>query len=117
MRQEVESYGFRIVYVPHEIIKDHNACYNVVYDGKVACPDAAKRLNIPLNEIWISEKWRRYEEFVLYHEIQEIRYRSQGHDGKTAHEMAERDEVERWKDDPNWKRMNKECGVGREHLC
>ena len=116
IRKKIESHGYKVVYVSHEIIKDYNACYNVIYDGKIACPNAGRMLGIPINEIWISKKWQPYEEFILYHELQEIKYRAQGHDGKTAHEMAEQDELRLWKDDSKWKRMNREWGIGREHL-
>ena len=48
--------GWKVKYVPHELIEDYNACYRVVYKGKVASPPAADRLAIPLNEIWVSER-------------------------------------------------------------
>ena len=70
--------GYRVVYVPHEIIKDYNACYRVEYDGKIIYPPAADKLGIPLNEIWISEIWRPYEKYVLFHELQEIKHRAEG---------------------------------------
>ena len=52
---EIQKRNYKVVYVPHEIIKDYNACYNVIYDEKIIRPPAAEELGIPLNEIWISE--------------------------------------------------------------
>jgi competence protein ComEA len=116
IEEEIKNLGYKVVYVPHEAIKDYNACYNVEYKGKAIRPPAGEKLRIPLNEIWISEKFREYEEYILYHELREIEYRAVGYDGKTAHTMAEEDEVLLWKNDQKWKKMNAEMGVGREHL-
>jgi len=68
---EIQKRNYKVVYVSHEIIKDYNACYNVIYDEKIIRPPAAKKLGIPLNEIWISEKWKKYERYILYHKLQE----------------------------------------------
>ncbi len=115
-RAEADRLGYRVVYVRHRLLKDHNACYNVVCAGRHVRPSAARKLRIPLGEIWISERRRKYEGFVLFHELQEIKYRAIGLDGRTAHGRAERDELSLWKDDPLWLRMNAEVGIGREHL-
>ena len=48
-------------------------------------PPAAEKLGIPLNEIWISEKWKKYERYILYHELQEIKYRAMGYGKEEAH--------------------------------
>jgi len=40
-----------VVYVPQEAIRDYNACYRVIYKGKLIHPPAAERLGIPINEI------------------------------------------------------------------
>ena len=63
------------------------------YEGKLIRPQVAKKLHIPLNEIWISEKLKNQEERILFHELQEIRYRRKGYNGKKAHEKAEKDEI------------------------
>jgi len=52
------KYAYKVIYVPHEVIEDHNATYNVIYDNKMITTNAAKQLSIPLNEIWISEMWK-----------------------------------------------------------
>ena len=52
------KYAYKVIYVPHEVIEDHNATYNVIYDNKMITTKAAKQLSIPLNEIWISEMWK-----------------------------------------------------------
>lgn len=116
LRSLMKRLGYKLVWVPHKVIRDHNACYNVIYDGKKACPGAGERLGIPLNEIWISEKFKDFELYILFHELQEIKYRAEGLDGKTAHKRSEEDGIRLWKDDPNWRRLNKEIGVGVEHL-
>ena len=115
-REHLEVRGWSLVYVPHEEIADYNACYRVEYDGELIYPPAADRLEIPENEIWISERWRPYERFVLYHELREIEARAAGLSVEEAHEQAERAELALWRHNPLWKRMNREFGVGREHL-
>jgi competence protein ComEA len=77
-----------LVYVPHEVICEYNACYRVSYEGREIYPPSADRLGIPLNEIWISEKYRRYEKYILHHELEEIRYRAEGLDVESAHQRA-----------------------------
>lgn len=100
--RELEKLGWRLRYVPHDVIEDHNACYRVVYRGKVIYPPAADRLGIPLNEIWLSEKLREYEEYVLFHELREIQYRYQGYSVREAHLRARIDEALRFCSDPKW---------------
>ena len=84
--------SYKIAFVPHKIIGNHLACYNVKYKGKIIRPRAAIKLKIPLNEIWISKKLKGKKKAVLYHELQEIKYRCMGYSGKKAHEKAKRDE-------------------------
>lgn len=115
-KEQIRRRGWRIRYVPHETIADYNACYRVEYDGEIIHPPAADDLGIPVNEVWISEKWRPFERFVLFHELREIEYRADGHGKEEAHERAERDELERWRDDPEWRRMNEVWDEGRAHL-
>jgi len=101
-REKIEELGWRVRYVPHEVIKDFNACYRVEYEGRVIYPPAADRLSIPLNEVWLSERLREYEEYVLFHEPREIMYRYQGYDVKEAHLRARIDEALRFCKDPKW---------------
>jgi competence protein ComEA len=84
--------GFRVVFVPHRIIEDYNATYNVMLDEKHIVTGAAKELKIPLNEIWISKRWKKYEKFIVFHELREILYRSEGFCRDEAHEKARTDE-------------------------
>jgi hypothetical protein len=49
-------------------------------------------LKVPLNQIWISKRYRKHEGKILFHELQEIKYRSRGYSIKTAHLMARKDE-------------------------
>lgn len=49
--------GYRVVYVPHAIIENYNATYNVTYQGKRIATNASEELGVPLGEIWISELW------------------------------------------------------------
>lgn len=92
MRDEVRDLGYDVVYVPHRIITDHIACYNVRYKGRKIAPEVAIKLKIPLNQIWISEEYKKYEGGILYHELQEIKYQHKGYDINTAHKMAKEDE-------------------------
>lgn len=104
LRKKAADLGFHVIYVPHERIKNHNACYNVIVEGKNIFPPAAKVLEIPLNEIWISEKWKHYEKFILYHELREIEYRIQGASVENAHFLSQRDCILMWGDDPEWRK-------------
>ncbi|MFB6191961.1 MAG: hypothetical protein ABEI11_01425 [Haloarculaceae archaeon] len=115
-RAEMRERGWTVVYVPHEEIAKYNACYRVEYEGQVIHPPAADDLGIPLDEVWVSERWREYERFVLYHELREIKHRAAGCGVTEAHARAERDELARWRDDPEWRRMNAEWDEGRAHL-
>ena len=91
-RQEVNSLGYHVRYVPHETIGEQVACYHVVYEGQTVKPKAAEALGIPLSEIWISESYRDREESVLYHELREIQYRARGWKASRAHRQATKDE-------------------------
>jgi len=94
--------GWRVRYVLHRVIEDYNACYRVVYRGRVIAPPAADRLGIPLNEIWLSERLRGFEKYVLFHELREIMYRYQGHDVDEAHLLARVDEALVFCSDQRW---------------
>lgn len=92
VRRKVASLGYRVRYVPHDVVGDHVACYHVVYQGRIVKPAAAKSLGIPLNEIWVSENYRDTAERVLYHELREIAYRASGWTPDKAHRQALVDE-------------------------
>ena len=96
----LSKYPYKVRYVPHETIENYNATYNVTYDSKHITTGAAKELNVPLNEIWISELWKPYEKYVLFHELREIYYRAKGVSRDEAHEKAIQDGFSLWKDDP-----------------
>ena len=116
-RDTLERLGYRVVYVPHEIICKYNACYRVLYEGKEINPPAADELGIPLNEIWISEKYRRYERYILHHELVEIRYRAEGYDVKSAHRMA-MEGFEVWEREDLWEELQREVNLmSKESLC
>ena len=101
-REVIEELGWKVRYIPHKVIEDYNACYRVEYRGKVIFPPAADALGIPLNEIWMSEKLREYEEYVLFHELREIQYRYQGYGVREAHLRARIDEALRFCSDFKW---------------
>jgi competence protein ComEA len=77
----------------------------VQYEGQHIITGAAKRLDVPLNEIWISQMWRPYRKYVLFHELREIRYRAKGFDPEDAHKQACKDDMAEWKNDSLWQRM------------
>jgi len=95
----LSDYAYRIVYVPHEVIEDYNATYNVMCEDELITTKAAKKLDIPLNEIWISEKWKPYAKYIIFHELREIYYRAKGFERDDAHEKAIEDQLILWKND------------------
>jgi competence protein ComEA len=108
LRSQIHKMGWTVRYVPHEVIADYNATYNVESEGRRVVTDAAKRLGIPRDEIWISERWRPYEEFILFHEFQEIRYRAEGLSPEEAHDRATEDTSAKWGGDERYRRMVEE---------
>jgi competence protein ComEA len=101
-------YAYKVRYVPHETIEDYNAAYNVICENKHITTGAAKELGIPLNEIWISEMWRPYEKYILFHELREIYYRAKEIGRDEAHEKAIQDGFVLWKNDPLLQKLIKE---------
>ncbi|MDW8004846.1 MAG: hypothetical protein RMI04_08570 [Thermofilaceae archaeon] len=96
----LKEHAYKIRYVKHEIMKDYNATYNVIFQNKHVTTNAGKELNIPLmNKIWISEKWRSYEKYILFHELREIYYRASGFGREKAHEKAVQDSLSLWEKD------------------
>jgi competence protein ComEA len=94
--------------LPHSVIEDYNATYNVTCRGKHMTNNAAEALKIPLGEIWISELWRPYEKFILFHELREISCRADGLGRDEAHEQAVKDGLPLWQDNSLWQRMVRE---------
>lgn len=116
-REMLERLGYRVVYVPHEIICEYNACYRVLYEGKEIYPPAADKLGIPINEIWISGKYRRYEKYILHHELEEIRHRAEGNDAESAHRKAMIG-FEAWEGEELWEELQREVNLmSKESLC
>jgi len=102
---DAKRLGYIVRYVPHKVIADYNATYNVEYKGQHIITGASKRLGIPLNEIWISEFWKPYEEYILFHELREIHHRRNGLTPKKAHQKAIEDTPEQWKKNSEFQRM------------
>jgi len=102
------KHAYRIRYVPHEVIEDYNTTYNVVCENKHIATNAAKQLGIPLNEIWISELWKPYEKYILFHELREIYHRTRGISRDEAHQKAIQDGFALWKNDPLLRKLIKE---------
>ncbi len=112
--EEIETLGYDVIYKPHEEVADHMAFYKVEYEGEIIAPPIVEKYNISLNEIWLSEKFKPYEKYVLCHELQEIKYRAKGHGVKEAHLQAKKDE-KIWKGDPKWEELRREINlVGRK---
>ncbi|MDI6917005.1 MAG: hypothetical protein QMC80_04325 [Thermoplasmatales archaeon] len=116
IHEYLTKFGLKIRYKPHSLLKEYNACYMVNILGRKIDTNAGKKLGIPENEIWISEKFKDFEKYILFHELVEIYYRFIGYDWKKAHEMAVEKEVKYFKNNPEWRRMNRSMGVGRESL-
>jgi competence protein ComEA len=102
---EAKRLGYIVRYVSHKVIEDYNATYSVEYKGQHISTGASRKLGIPLGEIWISELWKPYEEFILFHELREIHHRRSGLTPKKAHRKAIDDTPEKWKEDPKFNRM------------
>lgn len=120
-KSQIQKLGWRIKYVPHNVIEDYNATYNVEYGGKHLVTAAAKKLGIHPNEIWISELWKPYERYILLHEVQEIQHRAAGLSQEEAHEKALGDDRTYWKDDAVYrvfvrklKAMDRETALRKE---
>ena len=91
VRRRVDSLGYRVHYVRHEVVSDRVACYHVVFKGRTV-KAGGDDLDIPLNEIWLSDRYRDREARVLYHELREIEYRASGWTPDKAHRQALLDE-------------------------
>ena len=116
-REAMEALGYEIVYKPHEVMAAYNAFYHVEYDGEVIAPPAARRMDVPLNQVWLTEFLRPYERYVLHHELNEIRYRAQGYGVEEAHERALEDDLV-WEGDPTWEELQREINVAPpERVC
>lgn len=115
-KKEIEELGYDIVYKPHKEVVDHMAFYKVEYEGEVIAPPIVEKYDISLNEIWLSEKFKPYERYILYHELQEIKYRAEGYGVKKAHLKAKEDE-KIWERDSKWEELRREINlVGRDFL-
>lgn len=115
-REEIEALGYDLVYRPHREVADHMAFYKVEYEGKVTAPPIVDKYDISMNEIWLSEKFKPYERYVLFHELQEIKYRAKGYSVQKAHQKAKKDE-KIWEGDPKWEELRREVNlVGKELL-
>jgi hypothetical protein len=104
----LSKYAYKVCYVPHKTIEDYNATYNVTCENEHVTTGAAKELGIPLNEIWISELWKPYEKYILFHELREIYYRTKGISRNEAHKKAIKDGFSLWENDPLLSKFIKE---------
>ena len=106
----LKSLNYTLAYKPHRQIAKHMAFYNVQYnDQKIKCP-ISDHYGVPLNEIWLTEKFKPYEKYILYHELNEIKYRAEGLEPWEAHQKAlEKDKI--WKDEEEWQHLQKEINI------
>jgi len=114
-REEAEKLGFDVIYIETKEIEKYNACYRVEYRGQKIYPPAADELGIPMNEIWISERLKEFEKYILYHELQEIKHRARGLDVKAANEKALEDE-KIFKGDSKWEELKREINLAPEEV-
>ena len=114
-RAEMEARGWDIIYKPHPEMAKYNAFYRVEYEGQEIAPPAARREGVGRNEVWLSEKFRPYERYILFHELNEIRYRAAGYGVEEAHERALSDD-ERWAGTPTFEEMRREINIVPPHL-
>lgn len=109
-KKELERLDYELIYKPHEEIASYMAFYRVEYDGKEIAPPIADKFNISLNEIWMSEKLRPYEKYLLHHELQEIKYRAEGHGVREAHEKASEGEKV-WRGEEKYEELRREINL------
>jgi competence protein ComEA len=100
----LDRHSYKVHYVPHKIIEAYNATYNVIFENKHVTTNAAGKLGIPLNEIWISEMWKPYKAYIIFHELREIYYRIKGFSRDEAHEKAAQDGLSLWDKDSLWEK-------------
>ena len=86
------------------------AFYRVEYEGKeVKCP-VADVYGVPLNQIWLTEKFKPFEKYVLHHEFNEIKYMAEGVELWVAHLKAlEDDKV--WENEERWREFRREINI------
>lgn len=65
---------------------------------------------MPLGEVWLSEKLRPFEQYILSHELAEIEYRAAGLSVETAHEKAPEDD-RRCAGDPTYEELRRESNL------
>ncbi|MFP4001184.1 MAG: hypothetical protein ACLFU5_04720 [Thermoplasmata archaeon] len=114
-KKELKRLDYDLVYKPHEDVAAHIAFYKVKYKGKEIAPPIVEKYNISLNEIWMSEKLRPYEKYILHHELQEIKYRAEGYGVKEAHEKASEDEKV-WRGEPKYEKLRREINLVSEEF-
>ncbi len=114
-KEEARRLGYEIVYKPHREIADYMAFYRMEYNGKEIAPPIAKKFDISKNEIWLSDKLRPYERYILYHELREIEYRSEGYSVEEAHLKAKKDETI-WEGDTRWEELRREINLVGEDI-
>jgi len=78
----------------------------------VIYPPTADRLGIPLNEIWLSERLRNFEEYVFFQGFREIWYRYLGYGVGEARIRARVDEALRFCNDSRWMKYFEEFPDG-----
>lgn len=109
-KKELERLGYDLIYKSHKDVADHMAFYKVKYDGKEIAPPIVEMYDIALNEIWMSEKLKPYEKYILHHELQEIKYRAEGYGVREAHEKASEDEKV-WKGEEKYEKLRREINL------
>ncbi len=59
----------------------------------------------------ISEKYKEFEEYILYHELKEIKYRAKGLSVEQAHKLATKDTEEKYRGDPKFEKLSREINI------
>lgn len=99
VKEEIKKRGYKVVIVPHHVVGDHLGTYNVIYNGRhfmapsrMVQKRLGEHIDMPLNQIWISTKLKKRVDIVLFHELQELKYRRRGYSARKAHKLAREDE-------------------------
>ena len=116
--EEIKRLDYEPIYKPHSQVADYMAFYKVKYDGEVIAPPIVEKFDIGLDEIWMTERLKSFEKYILHHELQEIKHRARGCGVSEAHEKALLDGEEVWGDEKGWQRLQREINlVTEETFC
>ena len=112
--KEIRRLDYEPIYKPHSKVADYMAFYRVEYEEEVIAPPIVEKFDIGLNEIWMTERLKSFEKYILHHELQEIKHRARGFGVTEAHEKALLDGEEVWGHEKGWQCLQREINLVTE---